>query len=124
MRDLLDKTTRIGITEASLLLNQTTKQLQRWDNDGTFPAHKTDGGNRYYYHHDIAKMTSLLAGTTRKDVAERLSVSEKTVWRWNKDGMLPVSYRIGNVDYYDDVIVKRFIEVYGNQGVQHEVASV
>ena len=58
--DKMDKLISIG--KVATILNQTTKQLQRWDNDGTFVAIKSVAGTRYYNMDDVLSMKKLLNG--------------------------------------------------------------
>lgn len=114
----------VGISEAADYLNQTTKQLQRWDNDNVLPAHKTSGGHRYYYHHELNTMKNLLSGITRKDASILLGVSEKTLWRWNKNGILPYRYMIGHTGYYLQSDIDHYLKIRYEEGEQHETAIV
>lgn len=113
---------RIGISDAAKYLNRTTKQLQRWDNDGVLPAHKTSGGNRYYYRNELELMKTLLSGMTREDVASLLHVSEKTLWRWDKSGKFKHRYMVGNTPYYDRADVERYLAL--KEGVHNEIATI
>lgn len=96
--DKMDKLISIG--KVATILNQTTKQLQRWDNDGTFVAIKSVAGTRYYNMDDVLSMKKLLNGVTRKVASVELGVSEKTLWRWHNSGKLPYRYVIGSTAYY------------------------
>jgi len=48
----------VGITEAAAMLGVSDRTLQRWDDNGSFPAEKTAGGHRRY---DLAKIHAFLA---------------------------------------------------------------
>lgn len=101
---------KIGIGEAALYLGQTTKTLQRWDEDKTLQAHKTKGGTRYYSQTDLDVMKHLLSGVTRRRAAEQLNVSEKTLWRWHRNGRFKAKYIIGNTWYYQQNDIDRYLQ--------------
>ena len=100
---------KIGISEAAKFLNQTSKQLQRWDNSGVLSAHHTDAGTRYYYQSELTTMKQLLNGITRKNAANQIGVSEKTLWRWDKKGLLKHRYIIGMTCYYLQSDLDRYL---------------
>jgi excisionase family DNA binding protein len=47
-----------------------------------------------------------LIGT--KEVAERLSVAQTTVWRWAKDGVLTPAQTLGKQALFDQDYIERF----------------
>lgn len=115
---------QIRISEAATYLSQTTKQLQRWDNDDVLPAHKTSGGHRYYYHQELDVMKTLLSGITRYEASRILNVSEKTLWRWNKTGYLPYHYMIGKTGYYLKSDIYRYQNINNEKGEFDETAII
>ena len=49
---------------------------------------------------------------TKKEVAEKLNVSENTLWRWNKSSYL-VPSKVGNAVYYKVSDIERLLEGRG-----------
>lgn len=105
---------RLSIVDVAEQLNQSHKTLQRWDKTGVLPAMTNVYGNREYDKDDIAYMKRALSAPTRKDVAERLSVSEATVRLWARMGALVPAYEIGRTVYYDEEEIGSFIQRRGD----------
>lgn len=90
----------VSIHEASIFLNKSHKTLQRWDDNGTFPAMKDSYGRRFYSQEALTNMKNLLNGVTRSEAAKQIGVTEKTMWLWDKTGVFRSSYTIGSTSYY------------------------
>lgn len=99
---------RYYISAAAEYLHQTPKTLQRWDDNLTFPAHKTTSGHRYYYEEELDQMRQLLSGITREEAAKQLNLSEKTLWRYDRTGRFKSSYTIGRKVYYTQADIDMF----------------
>lgn len=105
---------RLSIVDVAEQLNQSHKTLQRWDTAGVLPATINIYGNREYDKDDVAYMKYALSAPTRKDVAERLGVSEATVRLWARIGTLVPAYEIGRTVYYDEEELENFIKRRGD----------
>jgi len=105
---------RLSIVDVAEQLNQSHKTLQRWDESGVLPAIINIYGNREYNKDNVDYMKQALSAPTRKDVAERLGVSEATVRLWARIGTLVPSYEIGRATYYDEDEIECFIKRRGD----------
>jgi len=105
---------RLSIVDVAEQLNQSHKTLQRWDKTGVLPAIINVYGNREYDRDNVEYMKHALSAPTRKDVAERLNVSEATVRLWSRMGALVPAYEIGRTVYYDEEELESFIKRRGD----------
>lgn len=68
----------ISITEACEILNVSKDTLRRWDANGTFPAHKTEGKHRKYLLSEVNKKAGIVfdveSGTTSTITNEDVAV--------------------------------------------------
>ena len=101
---------RLSIVDVAEQLNQSHKTLQRWDESGTLPAIINIYGNREYKKDNVEYMKQALSAPTRKDVAERMNVSEATVRLWERIGALVPAYEVRRTVYYDEDEINSFIK--------------
>lgn len=105
------KIANVSIHEASIFLNQSHKTLQRWDDNGTLPAIKDSRGHRFYSQEALTNMKNLLNGVTRSKAAKQIGVTEKTMWLWDKTGLLQSCYIIGSTSYYLQQDIDNFLAI-------------
>lgn len=105
------KLATVSIQEASIFLNQSHKTLQRWDDNGTLPATKDSRGHRFYSQEALTNMKNMLNGVTRSEAAKQLGVTDKTMWLWNKTGLLCSCYMIGSTSYYLQQDIDNYLSI-------------
>lgn len=103
--------TCVSIHDASIFLHQSHKTMQRWDDNGTLPAIKDERGHRCYSQEALTNMKNLLNGVTRNQAAKQLGVTNKTMWLWDKTGLLRASYTIGSTSYYLQQDINNYIVI-------------
>jgi excisionase family DNA binding protein len=55
-----------------------------------------------------------LSYITTDELAQRLGVSAKTIWRWQKQGFLPALVKIGRVRLYREDRLAAWVATYEN----------
>lgn len=71
MREEINKITRVSAKELAEFMGISTRTLTRMDEDGTFPALRTAGGNRMYTTDHLRMAVEVMSGARAREVEVR-----------------------------------------------------
>lgn len=98
----------VAIGQAAKYLGVSVDTIRRWERSGKLTAHRLDGKNRHFLISDLEQYKNQKQLSTL-EVAAMLKISESTVRRLEKDGMLVPARTDSGKRLYSPLAVSNYI---------------